>query len=160
MRDEIDDEDIIDRFNQKWEEDNNGCWIWQAYLHKSGYGVQTINNEPLYAHRVSHRIHKGGIPEDKYVLHNCDVKECVNPEHLYLGTQKENVQDAIERGNFVEAQNSGEENARKLTWDDVNMIRYYYENDIFTGYELTDMYPVSEAFIYEILNYNVWIPEE
>jgi hypothetical protein len=72
----------------------SGCWLWIGNLNNNGYG----KIEEKYAHRVSYEIEHGPIPDGKFVLHSCDVTCCVNPNHLRLGSQKDNMQDAVERG--------------------------------------------------------------
>lgn len=74
-----------------------GCWFWTGKV-ILGYGDLTFKGKNYKAHRVSYTHFKGEIPEGLYVLHSCDVKSCVNPDHLLVGTQLENVQDAARKG--------------------------------------------------------------
>jgi hypothetical protein len=81
-------------------EPNTGCWIWPGpmMVDKLGYGQTYYSGSREYAHRASYRHHKGSIPEGMYVLHRCDVRSCVNPDHLRLGTHLENMADISKRG--------------------------------------------------------------
>lgn len=91
----------IERFEERFiPEPNSGCWLWLGPLNPSnGYGRFYINEkEIIYAHRFSFVYHKGKVPNGLILRHTCDVKSCVNPEHLITGTHKQNDQDAMERG--------------------------------------------------------------
>ena len=74
------------------------CWIWKGKITPHGYGHQTRRNSTSFAHRISYEYHTGKIPEGKMILHKCNNKLCVNPDHLYAGTAYDNAQDAIRDG--------------------------------------------------------------
>ena len=83
--------------------DSNGCWIWQYTKSEKGYGVMYIykpgrpRGVRTKAHRLSYEIFKGPIPAGKYVCHSCDVRSCINPDHLWIGTHQENMNDAYSK---------------------------------------------------------------
>lgn len=98
----IPDQNVFCRFASKVVKSGD-CWVWTAAKFKSGYGRFAIGatraqREMEYAHRAAYRLFVGPIPKGMVVCHQCDVRGCVNPEHLFLGTQKDNVHDCIAKG--------------------------------------------------------------
>jgi len=78
---------------------NGGCWLWRGGLKApDSYGNQSRTHLPVKAHRASYVVHVGPIPEGENVLHRCDVPCCVNPSHLFLGSQQDNVSDMMRKG--------------------------------------------------------------
>lgn len=92
---------VIQRFMEKIEpEPMSGCWLWTAQVNEDGYGRFRITSDwQSGAHIAAWWLFRGER-RDLSVLHKCDVRPCVNPDHLYLGTQKDNVRDAIVRGRW------------------------------------------------------------
>lgn len=78
---------------EKYTDKSGSCWLWIRATNAKGYGICA---EGL-VHRASYKMYNGPVPEGKYVLHKCDVRNCCNPDHLYVGTQKDNVRDMYER---------------------------------------------------------------
>lgn len=75
------------------------CWVWQAGIKPhNGYGAFSLNGREMVAHRVAWLLCHGEIPDGLRVLHHCDNPPCVRPDHLFLGTQKDNVLDAVAKG--------------------------------------------------------------
>ena len=84
----------IIRDAQRW---YGHCWIWKGHK-KKGYGYYSHHQIAYRAHRISYFLVYGEIPEDKIVCHKCDNPSCVNPQHLFLGSSRENTQDMISKG--------------------------------------------------------------
>ena len=121
-------------------------WQWKAAKLPFGYGHMYINGKVEAAHRISYRIHNGEIPEGMLVLHNCDEPGCVNPEHLYLGTDADNMLDKVKRGRCI---NGEEIKQSKLTKNQVIEIKKKREK----GLKLIDIaneYGVSTSQIRRI----------
>lgn len=76
----------------------SGCLEWTGYIGKRGYGVMSVHNYPRTVHRLSWMVHKGNIPDDLFVLHKCDNQPCFEPEHLFLGTNLDNIADMHAKG--------------------------------------------------------------
>ena len=96
---------------QRYEPDlNSGCWIWSGAMDGKGYGVVFYEKKPHRAHRVLYSVLRGRIPSGLVLRHKCDVKSCVNPDHLIPGTQSENMQDAYDRGQKTPLGFRGESN--------------------------------------------------
>jgi len=88
---------------------SSDCWFWYGSTDALGYGRMKAEGESK-AHRVSWVLHNGPIPQGMHVLHKCDVRNCVNPNHLTLGTHADNMRDMSEKGRVVNADIRGEKN--------------------------------------------------
>ena len=92
---------LLERFTQGYiPEPNSGCWIWVKSTNNKGYGVLWADGKLRLATRISYKIHNGD-PGGLNVCHTCDTPQCVNPEHFFLGTQKENFADARAKGRLI-----------------------------------------------------------
>lgn len=126
-----------------------GCIPWMGLKNHKGYG--RIGNKA--AHRIAYEIANGPIPKGLLVMHECDFPACVNHEHLFLGTNKDNMDDRDAKGR----QASGERNGNsKLTVFQVAKIRAAYAAGGTTHQKLGDAYGVSKALIGAIVNFRVW----
>jgi len=79
-------------------EPNSGCWLWIGYTTRTGYALFSMNGKLQSVHRYSYRHFKGEIPIGMQVCHRCDVRNCVNPDHLFLGSNADNQQDSWKKG--------------------------------------------------------------
>ena len=96
---------IEERFWEKVEKRHkNECWLWRDKPHGFGYGRFGIWNghkgQMVLAHRMSYELARGTIKAGQFVLHRCDNPQCVNPHHLYLGTQADNMRDMYSKGRY------------------------------------------------------------
>lgn len=103
-----------------WTVTGSGCWEWCGSLHKTGYGELWDHGLQLLAHRAAFAVWKGPVPSGIHVLHECDNRPCINPDHLFLGTNADNVRDKMVKGR--QARGSSQGNAT-LTEDEVRKMR-------------------------------------
>lgn len=127
----------------------SGCWIWLRSLSPSGYGQVFSGSMMEGAHRFSWRAFNGEIPEDACVLHKCDVRCCVNPDHLYVGDHQQNMDDMNGRGRGRYF--GGEENAfAKLSDQQVTSIRVAYASGKLTQALVAEQFGCSQSLVSKI----------
>lgn len=109
-------------------QDGEKCWLWTGAISGSGYGTVAlpVTGKSINAHRIAYELVYGPIPDNLNVLHRCDVRNCVRPDHLFLGTYHDNTMDAIHKGRFPQAEGTpGEKNHNaKLTEVQVIQIKH------------------------------------
>lgn len=134
----------------KYLEKKDSCWEWINHINKTGYGAIIFENKKIGAHRASWLIHYGEIPKELYVLHRCDNRKCVNPEHLFLGTAKDNMRDMIEKGRRLK---KGKKTS--LSFDNVKKIRELLTEKN-KHFDIAKIFDVSRQTITAINNYQNW----
>lgn len=140
--------DFTTRFWEKVRKDASGCWLWTASATGTGFKYGQVMwrgryATPQKAHRVAWELTNGHIPDNLQVLHRCDVPLCVNPNHLFLGTQKDNLADARQKGRL------GGPRDCLLTFAE-RMAIYRAPRDRRTGALLARQYRVSRHTISQI----------
>lgn len=127
----------------------SGCWVWLGFVDRAGYGQISVHRKNTTAHRAAYEAFVGPAHPDLHVCHRCDVRCCVNPGHLFLGTPKENQQDMARKNRSV----YGEKNGRvKLTAQQVLEIRA----STLPQRELARMYGVGQSHIQRVRTKQVW----
>ena len=132
----------------------DACWLWTGHIGENAYGHFGIKGRTYKAHRVSYFIEHGRIDNDRLVLHRCDVRACVNPAHLFLGTPKDNSQDAVRKGRNTKLY--GERNGKaRLTRAAVLAIRRICKRGVYQK-TVAKQFGVSEATVSYVVNGGRW----
>lgn len=133
--------------------DDNGCWIWKKSKW-NGYGKTILKGKNMAAHRASWTVFMGEIPQGMQINHKCHVRACINPDHLYVGTQKENVRDTKLAGRKVQVKGSAV-TISKLKERDIPKIRIMIQNKV-SKIKIADMFDVSLSCIRSIEYKKSW----
>lgn len=131
------------------------CWLWRGIENSKEYWTMQFDQKSQKPHRISWLLHYGKIPGGLLVCHHCDVRTCVNPKHLFLGTYQDNANDMHKKGRGNNA--VGEKHGRsKLTEKNVKEIRSLYESGKYLQRELAEKYGVRDNYVSRILLREVW----
>lgn|SRR3990167_1209066 len=136
----------------------SSCWMWTSSTNDKGYGQTTITrkhkvHQNVSAHRMAYELTYGSIPGNQYVLHQCDNPPCVKPDHLYLGTAQDNINDCVRknRNSFGEHRYCA-----KLLISDVQKIRLSYNGQRGHFVILGNTYGVTPETISNIVRRKTW----
>ena len=141
----------LDRLLSRVVVTDEGCWLYNGAVDRGGYGSIKVDGKSTRAHRTAYRLLVGPIPPSKHLCHTCDTPGCINPAHLWLGTNAENMADRNAKGR----QAKGEHNGRaKLTADAVRAIRCAAERD--SKAELARRFGISYRDVSKILAGEIW----
>lgn len=121
-----------------------GCWVWTKSKTSKGYGRMNVDGKTVRAHRLAWKLYNGRIGKGKCVLHKCDNPSCVNPDHLFLGTNSDNTRDMMEKQRYF----------GKLKVKEVSEIKKLLKTH--TQVELADKYNVSQSAISSIKTGRNW----
>ena len=149
-------------------DEESGCWNWQWGKNKKGYGRLSVNGIAQLAHRLIYKETYGEFDKKLFVCHHCDNPGCCNPEHLFLGTNTDNIRDASRKGRMAHGDNhyvrrhpenrvrGSRIGAAVLTEDKVLAIRMQYDEGGVTKRELGKLYGVHETTILALLRRDTW----
>jgi hypothetical protein len=140
----------------EWEVNENGCWVVTSHKQNTeGYPVLRRNGKPIKAHQYMYKKYNGDIPIKMVICHKCDNPQCCNPEHLFLGTQADNVRDMFFKERNRNGDVKGEKNgSSKLTEKEVIEIRNECKN--MKHKDIAKKYGVARNTITYILNNKLW----
>ncbi len=131
----------------------NNCWEWIGAKARANYGNFYWNKKNIPAHRFSYLAFNGEIPDGLFVLHRCDNSICVNPYHLFIGTQKENILDASRKGRLMRGERHSQS---KLAEKDIVEIRKKYKSGLGDTTTLAVEFGVSSSQIHNIVTGKKW----
>jgi hypothetical protein len=140
-------------------DDPDGCWLWLGKINPTtGYGIVQRDRREEGAHRTAYALTYGEVPDGLSVLHTCDIRPCVRPDHLYAGTQRDNVLDMYERGRVIGYQGSpGMSNgAAMLTDGEVVMMRALHGSGAMNQRQLVVEFGASKGAVSNIVLYKSW----
>lgn len=154
------DQKILDRFWDKVDKTEK-CWLFRNGTKRMVYGTIGIGGKTVKSHILSWLIHNGSIPDGLYVCHKCDNRPCVRPEHLFLGTQSDNMKDAMNKGRISVPRTGNKKqgvrrNNAKLNDIAVREIRDYFETYPSSYEELGLRFNVSASAIWKVINRKTW----
>lgn len=137
-------------------EPTSGCWLWLGAREASGYGQFSVGRRRMRAHRMAWILYRGDIPLGKFVCHHCDVPECVNPDHLFLGTPQENSNDMKRKGRHRRGE---QHHAARLTQNQVDEIRKLLKEGKLLQKEIAALYGICPEAVGNIKRGKNWRPQ-
>ena len=146
------------RFLEKYQVDDNGCWIWTSATLGNAAGdlypvIWIGDGKTDYAHRTSYRLFNGDIPDGYCVCHKCDTPLCVNPSHLFVGTHRDNSQDAVRKGRHAYGERNGGAKISLITASDIKEL---YQSGEGTHRGIAKKFGISKTQVGRIVRGESW----
>lgn len=138
---------LEERFKQKVLPVSCGCHLWLGCVDRGGYGFFRHQKKNLKAHRVAYKLHYGFLPQDTLVCHTCDNPSCVNPEHLFVGSNQDNQRDAVSKGRH----RSGSVVTQEIA-DEIRQLKSFGSSQA----SLAKKFNLSDAAVSRIVNRKRW----
>lgn len=131
----------------------SGCWEWYGYITKYGYGQTTYRSKSILANRLSWMLFNGELKKELDVCHHCDNPKCINPDHLFVGTASENIQDCFNKNR--KSHKGVNHPGAKITDDDVKKILQLRRTG-WTYRKLSDRFKISVGAVNCVINRRTW----
>jgi hypothetical protein len=151
------DQNALDKFFSKVEK-TDGCWFWKGGRQSRiySYGIFSLDGENVYAHRLSWIIHYGKIENNLCVLHKCDIPLCVNPDHLFLGSQIDNLEDCRKKGRSRNGSMPGEKHPLSVL-SNQKVLEIRSLHGLVLQKDIALKYGVKKSQINKILLHKAWV---
>lgn len=146
----------LERFEASYTKAENDCWIWNKATDKDGYGLFKMDGKSVRATRYSYQLYKGLLRDGYFACHTCDNPSCVNPNHLFLGTAKDNAADMVKKGRSLFGnRNPSRLHTAKITLKQVDEIRDLCAKGLSQA-EIGKAYGISQQQVSRIFNNQRW----
>lgn len=132
-------------------EPNSGCLLWLGHSNQEGYGLLWARDTTVLAHRLSWELANGPIPEGLLCLHKCDVPSCINPAHLFLGSNKDNMADRRRKGRYRNKRGT-DHPLRKLSEDQAREIKF----SLGRASDLSKRFNIDRSIVWRIRTGKLW----